>query len=58
LTAQVGGKNRVTSKKALLRWAITVDRADVGLTLNLSGVRAAGGTAIGTITVPKGCGDI
>ena len=57
-TAQVGGKNRFTSKKAPQRWAITVERADVGQSLTLSGVRSVGGTVTGTVTVPKGCGDI
>ena len=58
LTAQVSGKNRFTSKKALQRWAVTVERADVGQTLTLTGVRSTGGNVTGTITVPKGCGDI
>ncbi|MFM8564134.1 MAG: DUF6777 domain-containing protein [Acidimicrobiia bacterium] len=58
LTAKSGANNRATEKKAILRWAITVERADVGKVLNLTGTRAVGGSVSGTVTVPKGCGDI
>ena len=58
LSAKVGSSNRATSKKALMRWAITVERADVGKALSLSGTRAVGGSVTGSVTVPKGCGDL
>ena len=57
LTAKSGVNNRTTSKSGPLAWTITVDRADVGKSLALTGTRATGGTATGTITVPKACGD-
>lgn len=58
LTAKSGANNRATEKKALQRWAITVERTDVGKVLSLTGTRAVGGSVSGTVTVPKGCGDI